>query len=576
MKIILVAINSKFIHSNLAVRYLKRFTEDLQYTCKIEEFSINDRVERIVEEIILDKPDVVAFSCYIWNISYIKRVASLIRLINPQIKIIFGGPEVSFDAKNYLIEGYCDFLIEGEGEETYKELITYLLERDKNKKYINNIKSLYYVGNREIIYTGERNLMDINNIVFPYEDLEELENKIIYYEASRGCPFNCKYCLSSTVHGVRFLNIDRVKRELKFFISKGVTLLKFIDRTFNCNHEFAYDIWKFIIEKNPPNMTFHFEISADLLTEKEISLLSKAPKGLIQFEVGVQSTNKEVLKNINRNADFLEIKEKVEELLKIKNINQHLDLIAGLPGEDYNSFKESFNDLYSIEPDQIQLGFLKLLKGSSMREEVDKWGMVYSPYTPYEILKTNNISYEEILKLKKIEEVLDKYYNSRKFNNILKYFLKKFQTPFEFYEKLSEYFYDNGYFSRSISSVEYYKVFLDFNKEILKEKSYILEEIIKYDYLKFNKKRWLPKFLNRHMDKNEERHIKMILKEQGIVDKSDNINDYHIEKFKVDVLKYEEVSVLKEGEFFLLFHDNNRNSVKNITTIVKRYNIEYN
>lgn len=575
MKIILVAINSKFIHSNLAVRYLKRFTEDLQYTCKIEEFSINDRVERIVEEIILDKPDVVAFSCYIWNISYIKRVASLIRLINPQIKIIFGGPEVSFDAKNYLIEGYCDFLIEGEGEETYKELITYLLERDKNKKYINNIKSLYYVGNREIIYTGERNLMDINNIVFPYEDLEELENKIIYYEASRGCPFNCKYCLSSTVHGVRFLNIDRVKRELEFFISKGVTLLKFIDRTFNCNHEFAYDIWKFIIEKNPPNMTFHFEISADLLTEKEISLLSKARKGLIQFEVGVQSTNKEVLKNINRNADFLEIKEKVEELLKIKNINQHLDLIAGLPGEDYNSFKESFNDLYSIEPDQIQLGFLKLLKGSSMREEVDKWGMVYSPYTPYEILKTNNISYEEILKLKKIEEVLDKYYNSRKFNNILKYFLKKFQTPFEFYEKLSEYFYDNGYFSRSISSVEYYKVFLDFNKEILKEKSYILEEIIKYDYLKFNKKRWLPKFLNRHMDKNEERHIKMILKEQGIVDKSDNINDYHIEKFKVDVLKYEKISVLKEGEFFLLFHDN-RNSVKNITTIVKRYNIGYN
>lgn len=574
MKTILVAINSKFIHSNLAVRYLKRFTEDLQYTCKIEEFSINDRVERIVEEIILNKPDVVAFSCYIWNISYIKRVASLIRLINPQIKIIFGGPEVSFDSKNYLIEGYCDFLIEGEGEESYKELITYLLEKDK--KYINNIKSLYYVANREVIYTGERNLMDINNIVFPYEDLEELENKIIYYEASRGCPFNCKYCLSSTVHGVRFLNMDRVKRELEFFISKGVTLLKFIDRTFNCNHEFAYDIWKFIIGKNPPNMTFHFEISADLLTEKEIDLLSKARKGLIQFEVGVQSTNKEVLKNINRNADFLEIKEKVEELLKIKNINQHLDLIAGLPGEDYNSFKESFNDLYSIEPDQIQLGFLKLLKGSSMREEVDKWGMVYSPYTPYEILKTNNISYGEILKLKKIEEVLDKYYNSRKFNNILKYFLKRFQTPFEFYEKLSEYFYDNGYFSRSISSVEYYKVFLDFNKEILKEKSYILEEIIKYDYLKFNKKRWLPKFLNRHMDKNEERHIKMILKEQGIVDRADNINDYHIEKFKVDVLKYEEVSLLKEGEFFILFHDNDGSLVKNITTIVKRYNIEYN
>lgn len=576
MKVTLVAINSKFIHSNLAVRYLKRFTEDLQYTCEIQEFSINDRLERIVEEIILNKPNVVAFSCYIWNISYIKRVSKLIRLINPNIKIILGGPEVSFDGGSYLKEGYCDFLIEGEGEKTYRELIQYLLESDKDKKYINNIKALYYIKDDKIIYTGERELMDINEIVFPYEDVEELENKITYYEASRGCPFSCKYCLSSTVHGLRFLDISRVKRELEFFIDKGVSLVKFIDRTFNCNHKFAYDIWNFIIEKNPPNMTFHFEISADLLTEKEINLLSKARKGLIQFEVGVQTTNKEVLKNINRNANFLEIKEKVQELLKIKNINQHLDLIAGLPGEDYESFKRSFNDLYSIEPDQIQLGFLKLLKGSPMREEANKWGMIYSPYTPYEILKTNNISYEEILKLKRIEEVLDKYYNSGQFNNILKYFLKKFKNPFDFYEKFSEYFYAKGYFSRSISSVSYYKVFLDFNEEIMKEKSYDLEEIIKYDYLKFNKKRWLPEFLNRHMDKKEEKKIRITLKQEGIIDAADNLNNYHIEKFKVDVLKFEELSVLKKDEVFLLFSDDNRKKVKNITTIVKRYIIGYN
>ena len=575
MKVTLVAINSKYIHSNLAVRYLKRFTEDLQYTCNIQEFSINDRVERIVEEIILKEPEVVAFSCYIWNITYVKKVSRLIKLIDPTIKIIFGGPEVSFDAKEHLKDEYCNFIIEGEGEKTYKELISYLLEKDKDEGNINKIKALYYIKDNEIIYTGKRNLMDMNDIIFPYEELEELDNKIVYYEASRGCPFNCKYCLSSTVHGLRFLNIDRVKKELQFFIDKKVNLVKFVDRTFNCNHEFAYEIWKFIIEKSPSNMTFHFEISADLLTEKEINLLSEAKTGLIQFEVGVQSTNRTVLKNINRDADFLEIKQKVEELLKIKNINQHLDLIAGLPGEGYNSFKQSFNDLYKIKPDQIQLGFLKLLKGSPMRQEADKWGMVYSPYIPYEILKTNNISYEEILKLKRIEEVLDKYYNSGQFNNILKYFIKKFKTPFEFYEELSKYFYSRGYFSRSISSVSYYKAFLDFNDKILKENSFALEEIIKYDYLKFNKKRWLPKFLNRHMDKNEERHIKMILKEQGIVDKSDNINDYHIEKFKVDVLKYEKISVLKEGEFFLLFHDN-RNSVKNITTIVKRYNIGYN
>ena len=576
MKVTLVAINSKYIHSNLAVRYLKRFTEDLQYTCNIQEFSINDRVERIVEEIILKEPEVVAFSCYIWNITYVKKVSRLIKLIDPTIKIIFGGPEVSFDAKEHLKDEYCNFIIEGEGEKTYKELISYLLEKDKDEGNINKIKALYYIKDNEIIYTGKRNLMDMNDIIFPYEELEELDNKIVYYEASRGCPFNCKYCLSSTVHGLRFLNIDRVKKELQFFIDKKVNLVKFVDRTFNCNHEFAYEIWKFIIEKSPSNMTFHFEISADLLTEKEINLLSEAKTGLIQFEVGVQSTNRTVLKNINRDADFLEIKQKVEELLKIKNINQHLDLIAGLPGEGYNSFKQSFNDLYKIKPDQIQLGFLKLLKGSPMRQEADKWGMVYSPYIPYEILKTNNISYEEILKLKRIEEVLDKYYNSGQFNNILKYFIKKFKTPFEFYEELSKYFYSRGYFSRSISSVSYYKAFLDFNDKILKENSFALEEIIKYDYLKFNKKKWLPEFLNRHTDKKEERQIKMILKDQEIIDKSENINNYHIEKFKVDVIKYEEKSKIEKGNFFVLFDDKNRKMVKDITIIVKRHIIEYN
>ena len=576
MKVTLVAINSKYIHSNLAVRYLKRFTEDLKYTCNIQEFSINDRVERIVEEIILKEPEVVAFSCYIWNISYVKKVSRLIKLINPTIKIIFGGPEVSFDAKEHLKEEYSDFIIEGEGEKTYKELISYLLEKNKNKDHINKIKALYYIKDKEIIYTGKRELMDINDIVFPYEELEELDNKIIYYEASRGCPFNCKYCLSSTVHGLRFLNIDRVKKELQFFIDKKVNLVKFVDRTFNCNHEFAYEIWNFIIEKSPSNMTFHFEISADLLTKREINLLAKAKTGLIQFEVGVQSTNRTVLKNINRDADFLQIKEKVEELLKIKNINQHLDLIAGLPEEDYNSFKQSFNDLYKIKPDQIQLGFLKLLKGSSMRQEANKWGMVYSPYTPYEILKTNNISYEEILKLKRIEEVLDKYYNSGQFNNILKYFIVQFKTPFEFYDELSKYFHNSGYFSRSISSVSYYKAFLDFNEKIFMNKLTVLDEIVKYDYLKFNKKKWLPDFLNRYIDKTEERHIKMILKDQKIIDKSENMNNYHIEKFKIDVIKYEEKSKIEKGDFFVLFDDKNRKMVKDITIIVKGHIIEYN
>ena len=264
--------------------------------------------------------------------------------------------------------------------------------------------------------------MNMNNLIFPYKEGDkEIHNKIVYYEASRGCPFKCKYCLSSTADGVRFLDIDRVKKELKFFIDEKVRLVKFVDRTFNCKHDFVKEIWSFLIEQDTET-TFHFEISADLLRDDEIDLLNKAPKGRIQLEVGVQTTNNQVLNNINRYVGFETLKDKVVGIAKANNVKQHLDLIAGLPGEDFASFKASFNDVHSIRPDEIQLGFLKLLKGSSMREEAEKWGIVYAPYAPYEILKSKDVSYEELLELKKVEEIVDKYYNSQKFKLIIKYF----------------------------------------------------------------------------------------------------------------------------------------------------------
>ncbi|GEA29731.1 MAG: B12-binding domain-containing radical SAM protein [Clostridium beijerinckii] len=544
MKVLITAIDSKFIHSNLAVRYLKSFTRDMDYESKIKEFTINDREGRILEEIIKEKPDIVAFSTYIWNVELISRVANLIKRVDSNIEILYGGPEVSFDSRSFLKNNVGEYVIEGEGEKTYRDFILYKLGKIK----LEDVRGLHYKVN-DIVYSNEkRPLMSMDEIFFPYEENEDLTNKIVYYEASRGCPFNCKYCLSSTSHGVRFLDIDRVLKDLMYFINKEVRLVKFVDRTFNCNSKFAMAIWDFLINQDT-NTQFHFEISADILKPQEIELLSKAPKGRFRFEVGVQTTNDEVLRNINRFVNFSDIKEKVLEIEALRNIDQHLDLIAGLPGEDYESFKKSFNDMYEIKPEEIQLGFLKLLKGSSMREDADKYGMEYSPYPPYEILKTDKISYEELLKLKKVEEMVDKYYNSQKFNHIIRYFERKFELPFDFYYSLGMFFEDKGYFSKNIGNAEYYKVFLDYSESVLQESNKYLKEIIRFNYLIFNKKRGLPEFLRSDMEKEEEKSIKEKLKEQY------SFKEYHLEKFKINIEKYIETGEILEEDTYYLFND---------------------
>jgi radical SAM superfamily enzyme YgiQ (UPF0313 family) len=544
MKVLITAIDSKFIHSNLAVRYLKSFTRDMDYESKIKEFTINDREGRILEEIIKEKPDIVAFSTYIWNVELISRVSNLIKRVDHNIEILYGGPEVSFDSRSFLKNNVGEYVIEGEGEKTYRDFILYKLGEIK----LEEVRGLHYKMN-DVVYSNEkRPLMSMDEIVFPYEEDENLNNKIVYYEASRGCPFNCKYCLSSTSHGVRFLDIDVVLNDLMYFINKKVRLVKFVDRTFNCNPKFAMAIWDFLI-KQDTDTQFHFEISADILTNEEIKLLSKAPKGRFRFEVGVQTTNNEVLRNINRFVNFSDIKEKVLELESLKNIDQHLDLIAGLPGEDYDSFKKSFNEVYEIHPEEIQLGFLKLLKGSSMREDADKYGMEYSPYPPYEILKTDKISYEELLKLKKVEEMVDKYYNSQKFNFIIKYFEEKFEKHFDFYYSLGMFFEKQGYFNKNIGNAEYYKVFLDFNENVIEESNKYLKEIIRFNYLIYNKKRGLPEFLRSDMEKEEEKSIKENLKEQY------SFKEYHLEKFKINIEKYIETGEILEENTYYLFND---------------------
>ncbi len=529
------------------MRYLKAFTKDLDFQGDIKEFSINDRVENILEGIIEEKPDVVAFSCYIWNMEFVNRLAELIKLVDPKIEILYGGPEVSYEGKEFLENHEGEYVIVGEGEKTFREFVLYKLGEGK----IEDIKGLNYKRDGKVFENPKRPEMDMNELVFPYTYEEDINNKIVYYEASRGCPFKCKYCLSSVMHGVRFLDVERVKKELKYFMERGLKLVKFVDRTFNCNREYTVELLKYLSEQDTETR-FHFEVAADLLTEEQIEILNNAPKGRFQLEVGVQTTNNEVLHNINRYITYENIKEKVLKVAAGKNVMQHLDLIAGLPGEDLESFKKSFNDVHAIRPDEIQLGFLKLLKGSSMREEAEKWGIVYSPYAPYEIIRSKDISYEELLLLKKVEAMVDKYYNSCKFNNVIKFFLNIYEKPFDFYYDLAMFFEEKGNFKRSIGNVEYYKILLDFYLEkIGGEDEGLFKEVLKFDYLCFNKKRWLPDFLLRTITKEDEQRIKDSFDRQMPFKKA------HIEKFEIDIINY-----IKNGEInfepkYLIFDEMN-------------------
>ncbi|WP_163191709.1 B12-binding domain-containing radical SAM protein [Clostridium thermarum] len=556
MKVVLIALNAKYVHTNLAVRYLKHFTQDLDYQCTIKEFSINDRLENILENILKEKPDVIGFSCYIWNIDMVEKLSRLIKRVNENIEILYGGPEVSYDSKEFLQSNEGDYVIEGEGEETFREFLQYKL----GQRVLEGIRGLWYKDSKGQINTPlHRNLIDINQLIFPYRDEDNFKNKIIYYEASRGCPFRCKYCLSSTIDGVRFRDIEVVKSELSILMKREISLVKFVDRTFNANRGYAREIWNFLKEQDT-DTCFHFEISADLLTDEDIEILVSAPKGRFQFEIGVQTTNEKVIRNIDRTMNLEKLADNVKKLKAADNIKLHLDLIAGLPEEDFNSFKKSFNEVYSMGPHEIQLGFLKLLKGSLMREEEEKWEMVYSPYPPYEILKNKDISYEELLVLKKIEEMVDKYYNSGNFHNILNYLIPDFETAFDFFHKLSEFFDSEGYFDRNISGVEYYRIFIDFNEKFIRKDSAVLKDIIKYDYLSSNKKNWIPDFLDRKISKEEEKKIKQILIDKYNITTTKGV---YIEGYDIDIDRFVGDNAIFKRKCYLVY-GNEKTPVKTI------------
>lgn len=488
MKILLAACNAKYIHSNLAVYDLQAYASDYADHIVLKEYTINQQKDDIMRDIYLEHPDVVCVSCYIWNLSFVKELmADLIKIL-PGADFWVGGPEVSYDAEKFLTEN-SEFkgVMVGEGEETFKELAGYYVE--KNPQDLKDMTGICYRDKDQIIHNGWRQIMDLSSIPFIYKDLSEFKNRIIYYESSRGCPFSCSYCLSSIDKKLRFRDTETVKKELQFFIDNKVPQVKFVDRTFNCKHDHAMAIWKYINEHDNGVTNFHFEISADLLREEELQEMSTMRPGLIQLEIGVQSTNPDTIKAIHRTMDFEKLKGIVDRIHSFGNIHQHLDLIAGLPYEDYDSFRHSFNDVYALKPQQLQLGFLKVLKGSHMMEMCREYGIVYKTQEPYEVLSTKWLDYDHVLKLKTVENMVEVYYNSGQFQNTLEYLEKFFPDAFSIYERLGSFYMEKGYGDVSHTRMRRYEILLEFLEDVPEISMDQVKDQMVYDlYLRENLK----------------------------------------------------------------------------------------
>lgn len=507
MKFLLVAINAKFIHSNPAIYSLRAYAgEELQQYVELAEYTINQPMQEILADIYRRKPDAVGFSCYIWNWRLVRELLGEIPKLLPETEIWLGGPEVSYDAEAVLGQ-YPQVMgiMIGEGEATFRELLEYYVGQDSVAEAENSRREKM---SRELSedsigqelsdisglclstgYTPSRALTDMSRIPFLYRDLSPFENKIIYYETSRGCPFRCSYCLSSLEKQVRLRDIDIVKEELQFFLDNRVKQVKFVDRTFNCNHEHTMEIWHFLQEHDNGVTNFHFEITADILREDEIALLNGFRPGLAQLEIGVQSLNPDTLRAIKRVMNVEKLENAVAAIHRGGNVHLHLDLIAGLPYEDYTSFAESFNRVYHMHPEQLQLGFLKVLKGAEMWEKAQEYGILYLEEPPYEVLATRWLSYADVLRLKRVEEMLELYYNSGQFTYTLPFLEKAFRSPFAMYEALADFYERKGYFTASPARAYRYHVLLEFAAEMDTIRAEAYRELLTYDmYLRENPK----------------------------------------------------------------------------------------
>lgn len=653
MRFLLCGINAKYIHSNLAIFSLKAYADRKKIPGAeiiLKEYTINNYVEDILQDLYEEKADVVIFSCYIWNISFVRELAAELKKVSPDVKIWAGGPEVSYAANKFLMENPAfDLIMQGEGEEVFSELICltveekcrikdvykqseskkvlsgivekrYFIERKQAVKEEKDIEDKHFagednvyptnyidmsklqklqgiavwdfsgeaalgnaesnIGNKtKIINTGFATLMNMDTIPFVYEDFHLFEHKILYYETSRGCPFCCSYCLSSVDKTVRFRSLPIVKKELDAFLEAKVPQVKFVDRTFNCNRQRAIDIWSYLVEHDNGITNFHFEISSDLLGEEELELFAKMRPGLIQLEIGVQSTNGETVDAIHRHMDLDKLFHYVDSVHELGNIHQHLDLIAGLPYENYERFGCSFDDLYAHEPDQLQLGFLKVLKGTMMEEEVKKYSILYRNQPPYEVLGTKWLSYDEIILLKGVEELVELYYNSGQYTLTLKYAVPFFESPFRFYEMFSAWYRGKGYHKLNHNRLEKYNILREFLREHIDENEWdTLDEIMLYDmYLRENVK-GRPAWAKDTAQYKKE--WKALYREQGeklfpedvqagIYDSKRAANQSHIEVFEINIKKFEQSGQVEKKQVFCLFDYSRRNPLNRAARTVE-------
>ncbi len=567
MRVLLTALNAKYIHTNLAVRYLEKSIIDILHEdVEIREFTINNNVNYIIQEIYDYRPNILCFSCYIWNINMINYITGHIKKVMPEVFIVLGGPEVSFDTEIFMRENDAvDIVVIGEGEETFRELILSL----KSDSDYSLIQGIAFRAKGRVVVTEPRNTMiSMDNLPFPYEGEELEDNKILYYESSRGCPFNCQYCLSSAMPGVRFLSLERVKKEIKYFIDQGVKQVKFVDRTFNVKKSHAMEIMNYILENHDKRINFHFEIVADLLDDELLEFLGTVPVGLFQFEIGVQTTNEKTLKEIDRQVNFEKLCSVVRKISQGKNIHQHLDLIVGLPEEDYFSFRKSFDDVFKLRPEKLQVGFLKLLKGSGLRNRALDYGYVYSDNSPYEVMETKWLSFGDILRLKGLEEMVEVYWNSGIFTYSIEFIIQNFYSnSFKCFEELWKYWKYSGYHHMSHSKNKLYEILIGFYGSNKFDNPEIFKEVLKLDFLKNTKTSSLPQILNRiemddfknkcheflQRDENIEKYLPLYI---GMPVKQ-IIKQVHFELFNVDVTELDtigyKIEKIKQEQIVVLF-----------------------
>ncbi len=558
MKFLLVAINSKYIHSNLAVYCLKAAAGEYSDNVLIKEYTINNRTDDILRDIYEENPDVIGFSCYIWNIGIVKELTAELAKILPKVPVWLGGPEVSYNPQSYAgVFSNVAGVMKGEGEKSFNRLMDCYMNNRRDE--IHQIKGVTVLYNGEICDNPCDTPVDMNMIHIDY-DTDTLNNRIIYYESQRGCPFSCSYCLSSVDKKLRFKEVGLVKKELSYFLENKVPLIKFVDRTFNCNRKHALEIWRFIRENDNGITGFHFEIAADLLDDEAIELLQSMRRGLVQLEIGVQSTNQDTIRAIHRNMNLDILKENIAKLMKNNNIHLHLDLIAGLPYEDFESFRKSFNDIYAMKPHDLQLGFLKMLHGAGIEAEAAEYKIVCRDTPPYEVLYTGWISYDELLKLKLVENVLEMYYNSGMFAAGIKYAGGFYKDAFSMYMELGK-FYDRRYPLGSLPSRNAkYELFYSFVSERLsKDEQTILAELLKYDMLCKDNLKSYPNFIA--PDYETAARARMLIPDRKLTKAE------HMEIFKINVLEYLRTGIIEEGEFPIYFNYLERDNLTNNATI---------